>query len=775
MGAAKRNPQSVKLAKALRAASKDLDLPVPTLLQAIKCGDDQITDVICDYWEWYGGNGACEAVSSSHLQSSPYRYVLGDCMPRRKNSALLNLLNEPRRSEKVGFYHFKDGTVINLGVIGENDQNLRKQTDRLEKNSTIFDQPLRFKSLSVADARKVKGAVTVNQYLKGTTKMPRRKNNPRTFSVEVKGGMKTWKGKEPYYLVVTEYAPAGGRKYLIHGFSQTFRTQAEAKKAATALRAEIKRRQAVPPRTWKHKSNPRKRNSGSYGLLKYQVWMTKDGNRWVVHSHDNWSDFAEVEEMYFTSKKRAMAYKRQQENLRVGLGGAVNPRKQKNPGCRDGQGFVPTPECRGQQQDILLFFHEMKRSDPKFTLKDAWEISKGNKPVTKLSKKTLAKAKRDAPVAEQTVLAFNPRKRKSNPYKPGGGLLRAGDRGEVRGATRAAQDYAHAFNTAAYKLRGFYPSDFINEKTIEDVQRMVHHFNAQYVRMMEHGVSPAITADALTNQWWDHLSDKAKSNPRKRKNPDKDEKYAQLFRDLADKRIKTIQLDMKGVMGGGTDGFRTFKRGRIGKPKRWSGGRKGPFTRVSLSIIPINAQGKPIKRGAGAAYKLWLSEYDDGTAGVSASVGDMGIMIVGMKSNSRSNPRKRKNPTPVGKAQKFIYAYAQKRPKGFMLTDITYRDARMHFGTLMKGASALAKKGLIDFDGAYVTPRKRKNYGEPMPYTDAELLAYLKGTKGGITVRDLTYAFGGQSSYHTSRLRKLVKAGKIKAKKAYGQKITHYL
>ena len=630
MGAAKRNPQSVKLAKALRAASKDLDLPVPTLLQAIKCGDDQITDVICDYWEWYGGNGACEAVSSSHLQSSPYRYVLGDCMPRRKN-------------------------------------------------------------------------------------------NPRTFSVEVKGGMKTWKGKEPYYLVVTEYAPAGGRKYLIHGFSQTFRTQAEAKKAATALRAEIKRRQAVPPRTWKHKSNPRKRkgqskkqfveevwakrapkmpshsygprkglegpfqygsgkvlywdakegayydpgadmylsnkdaqafimnprkrknaltrrqkenaiagkfppdskrgrgdkrvimltgdsakiigakqysrhtmskmsakdidtlynflvlrkksnprkrknptpvgkaqkfiyayaqkrpkgfmltdityrdarmhfgtlmkgasalakkglidfdgayvtprkrknahprdckiqgsrswkkidyivgyndlekswfayskawfgwlwgrsekeivtkarkridkhlapsppawggrtplalsrkrNSSSDGLLKYQVWMTKDGNRWVVHSHDNWSDFAEVEEMYFTSKKRAMAYKRQQENLRVGLGGAVNPSKRKNPPCRGkmrgGSTFVPTPECRGQAQAMLLFFHEMKRSDPKFTLKDAWEISKGNKPVTKLSKKTLAKAKRDAPVAEQTVLAFNPRKRK-NPGK----------------------------------------------------------------------------------------------------------------------------------------------------------------------------------------------------------------------------------------------------------------------------------------------------------------------------------------------------------------------
>lgn len=107
--------------------------------------------------------------------------------------------------------------------------------------------------------------------------------------------------------------------------------------------------------------------------------------------------------------------------------------------------------------------------------------------------------------------------RKRNPYKPGGGLLRAGDRGDVRGATRAAQDYAHAFNTAAYKLRGFYPSDTINTRTIEDVGRMVRHFNAQYVRMMEHGVSPAITADALTHQWWDHLSDKANKNPSRKR------------------------------------------------------------------------------------------------------------------------------------------------------------------------------------------------------------------------------------------------------------------
>ena len=109
----------------------------------------------------------------------------------------------------------------------------------------------------------------------------------------------------------------------------------------------------------------------------------------------------------------------------------------------------------------------------------------------------------------------------------------------------------------------------------------------------------------------------------------KKEKYVQLFRDLADKRRKTIQVDLKGVMGGSTNGLREFKRGRMGRPKRWSGGRKGPFSRVSLSIVPLDDMGNPIKMRSG--YKLWLSEYDDGTADVSASLGDMAIFIEDMK------------------------------------------------------------------------------------------------------------------------------------------------
>ena len=147
------------------------------------------------------------------------------------------------------------------------------------------------------------------------------------------------------------------------------------------------------PKMPSHSYGPRKGLEGpfQYRSGKVLYWDAKEGAY-----YDPGAD------MYLSSKD-AQAF-------------IINPRKRKNPGCRDARGFVPTPQCRGQQKAILLFFHEMKRSDPKFTLKDAWEISKGKKPVTKLSKKTLAKAKRDAPVAEQTALAFNPRKRK-NPGK----------------------------------------------------------------------------------------------------------------------------------------------------------------------------------------------------------------------------------------------------------------------------------------------------------------------------------------------------------------------
>ena len=77
----------------------------------------------------------------------------------------------------------------------------------------------------------------------------------------------------------------------------------------------------------------------------------------------------------------------------------------------------------------------------------------------------------------------------------------------------------------------------------------------------------------------------------------------------------------------------------------------------------------------------------------------------------RPNKGKRKNAGAVGKAQKFVYAYSQARPGGFMLSEITYRESKMHFAQLMKGAEALAKKGMIDFDGDRVTPKSlKRNY-----------------------------------------------------------------
>ncbi len=188
-------------------------------------------------------------------------------------------------------------------------------------------------------------------------------------------------------------------------------------------------------------------------------------------------------------------------------------------------------------------------------------------------------------------------------------------------------------------------------------------------------------ASDLTNEQIDTLYDflvlRKRSNPRKRRNSDKGEKYAQLFRDLRDKRITTIQLDMKGVMGGGTGGFRTFKRGRMGKPKRWRGGWDKPaFERVSLSVVPLDDMGNPIKMRAG--YKLWLSEYDDGTADVSASIGDMGLMLQGMK----KNPRKRNNPGHKGEvnpySKRYTYMDFTKKFWGKNWRDVP-RDIRLSF------------------------------------------------------------------------------------------------
>ena len=80
---------------------------------------------------------------------------------------------------------------------------------------------------------------------------------------------------------------------------------------------------------------------------------------------------------------------------------------------------------------------------------------------------------------------------------------------------KAAQDYAHDFNKAAYRLRGLnydQPDKYVG--TSADVQRMIDHFESQYVRMMEQGIDPALAAERLTNQWWEELGG-LKRNPRR--------------------------------------------------------------------------------------------------------------------------------------------------------------------------------------------------------------------------------------------------------------------
>ena len=53
---------------------------------------------------------------------------------------------------------------------------------------------------------------------------------------------------------------------------------------------------------------------------------------------------------------------------------------------------------------------------------------------------------------------------------------------------------------------------------------------------------------------------------------------------------------------------------------------------------------------------------------------------------------------------------------------------------------------------------------EAKSYSDEELLKFMRGQKPGyaMTVAELAYAFGGQSSAHAARLKKLVKLGKLK-------------
>ena len=100
--------------------------------------------------------------------------------------------------------------------------------------------------------------------------------------------------------------------------------------------------------------------------------------------------------------------------------------------------------------------------------------------------------------------------------------------------------------------------------------------------------------------------------------------WGTLYDELASKARKTVTLELRGCMGGGTNGPREFKAGRKSKPRRWSGGVHGSFTRVGMMVVPTD---ETRRRDPRAAYRLWKDTHDDGTVKVSASVGDMALII----------------------------------------------------------------------------------------------------------------------------------------------------
>jgi hypothetical protein len=97
-----------------------------------------------------------------------------------------------------------------------------------------------------------------------------------------------------------------------------------------------------------------------------------------------------------------------------------------------------------------------------------------------------------------------------------------------------------------------------------------------------------------------------------------------LYDELASKTRKTVTLELRGCMGGGTNGPREFKAGRKSKPRRWSGGVRGSFTRERIMVVRTD---ETRRRGTMAAYHLYKDTYEDGAVEVGASVGDMALTI----------------------------------------------------------------------------------------------------------------------------------------------------
>lgn len=95
-----------------------------------------------------------------------------------------------------------------------------------------------------------------------------------------------------------------------------------------------------------------------------------------------------------------------------------------------------------------------------------------------------------------------------------------------------------------------------------------------------------------------------------------------LFESLLNNTKKTIQLDLSSCMMSG-NGLITFRRARKGKAKTFSMGSRGNVTRQAITLLAPN-QTKASKHNA---YRLWRSTYSDGSVRISASCGDLGLII----------------------------------------------------------------------------------------------------------------------------------------------------
>lgn len=96
------------------------------------------------------------------------------------------------------------------------------------------------------------------------------------------------------------------------------------------------------------------------------------------------------------------------------------------------------------------------------------------------------------------------------------------------------------------------------------------------------------------------------------------------------------------------------------------------------------------------------------------------------------------------------------RKNGAVCGEAVYatRGEALSAAAAMKSASSGIEAVLAQMDEPATNPRRRRRRNPD--WTEAELVAFLKGRPEGITVKELVYGFGGTAQGHTKRLAALV-------------------